>query len=218
MSIISRLNERFKKAEIAKRDTSSVTSSDSDLPLDNQLTFQRDCNEGWSYHDGHIYLNDEDIETVLDENNNDVKFQSAVSDAISEYRDLVWRRGNGQFAKFTVKADGVQEKILNNMKRIYDERTGGIKLSWGDGGYLLNNLNIRAIIAMYHVRPTEKAQKFLKGLKAKLALILVNKNSSPHYERVSKVVRTLYDEVDNAISQTPIDGRCLPVHNANHNC
>jgi hypothetical protein len=218
MSIISRLNERFRKSEIAKRDSSSITENDSDLPLDHQLSFQRDFEEGWSYHDGHIYLNDEDIETTLDENSNDVKFQSAVSDAISEYRDLVWKRGNGHFPKFAVKADAVQEKILNNMKRIYDERTGGLRLSWGDGGYLLNNLNIRAIIAMYHVRPTEKARKFLNGLKAKLALILVNKNSSPHYERASKVVKTLYDEVDNAISQTPIDGRYLPAHNANNSC
>ena len=214
MSEINRIRERFRRITDLKSEASATNASD--LPIDHQLTFQRDAGEQWTFRDGHIYLNDEDIEDLLNEARDDVKFQSAVSDAVSEYRELVWKKGNGSFAKFSVRADAIQDKILCNMKRIYDERTGGVRLAWGDGACLLNNLNVRAILAMYHIRPTEKARKFLKGLKSKLALILVNKNGSPHFERVNSVVKSLYNEVDSALDKTPIDGCYLPCHNG-HN-
>lgn len=213
MSGINNIRDRLRKIDIARGEASTSVS---DIPLDHQLTFNRDANEKWSFRDGHIYLNNEDIEDILNEEYDNVKFQSAVSDAISEYKDLVYEKGNGSWAKFSARADGIQEKILCNMKRIYDERTGGIRLAWGDGAYLLNNLNVRALLAMYHVRPTEKARKFLRGLKSKLALILINKNGSSHYERINSVIKALYDEVDTAINSTPIDGHYLPAGNNNH--
>jgi hypothetical protein len=180
------------------------------------LTFNRDANEKWTFRDGRIYLNNEDIEDALNEEHDNVRFQSAVSDAISEYKDLVYERGNGNWAKFSTRADTVQDKILCNMRRIYDERTGGIRLAWGDGSYLLNNLNVRALLAMYHVRPTEKARKFLHGLKSKLALILINKNGNCQYERINGVIKALYDEVDTALNSPPIDGRCLSAGDNNN--
>lgn len=207
MSEIFKIKDRVDKASLG---SSQPSTGASDLPLDHQLTFDRNASEKWTFKDGYICLNGEDIEALLDMEHNDVKFQSAVSDAVSEYKDLVWRKGSGLYIKFAIRADSIQDKILCNMKRIYDERTGGVRLAWGDGSYLLNNINVRALLALYHVRPTEKARKFLSGLKAKLALILVNKNGSPQFERVHTVIQSLYAEVDHAISATPIDGHYLP--------
>jgi hypothetical protein len=188
------------KARVTPRTTSAP-----DLSSNHQLKFDRDANEEWNFKDGRIYLNNEDIEDLLDESGDDVKFQSAVSDAVSEYREFAWKNGNGSYEKFAARADAVQNKILNNMKRIYDERTGGVRLKWGDGACLLNNVNVRAIVALYSIRPTEKARIFLNGLKSKLALILMGKNGSS--------LKAIYDEVEHALDQTPIDGSYLPVNN-----
>lgn len=211
MSDINKIRERLRKVDIARGEASTSVG---DIPLDHQLTFNRDSNEKWSFRDGRIYLNNEDIEDALNEEHDNVRFQSAVSDAISEYKDIVYHKGNGSWSKFSARAETIQDKILHNMKRIYDERTGGIRLAWGDGAYLLNNLNVRALLAMYHVRPTEKARRFLSGLKSKLALILINKNGSCHYERINSVIKALYEEVDTALNSPPIDGRCLPAGNS----
>lgn len=214
MGGFSNIRERFKKVGASENQVSQTNQAD--LPIDHQLTFDRETNERWTYKDGRIYLNDEDIEDILNEAREDVHFQSCVSSAISEYKDLVFEKGNGSYAKFSARADAIQEKILYNMKRIYDEKTGGVRLVWGDGAYLLNNLNVRAILALYHVYPTEKARKFLDGLKSTLALILVNKNGSPHFERINSVVKSLCSEIDNAIAKAPIDVACLPANNG-HN-
>ncbi|PIR17248.1 MAG: hypothetical protein COV46_05010 [Deltaproteobacteria bacterium CG11_big_fil_rev_8_21_14_0_20_49_13] len=208
MSVISNIRERLRKVDVSRGSSKSTNSKD--LPLDHQLTFDRNSSEKWNYRDGHIYLNDEDIEVLLDESRDDVGFQSAVSDAISEYKDVVWKKDNASYQKFVARAESVQDRILFNMKRIYDEKTGGIRISWGDGGYLVNNINVRAILALYHIRPTDKARKFLSGLKSKLALILVNKNGSSQYERINHIVKTLYCEVDDALNQAPVDVLCLP--------
>lgn len=215
MSDFNKIYSRGRKVETGRGETSQINSTD--LPLDRQLTFPREVGEKWTFKDGHIYLNDEEIECLIDEERNNVQFQSGVSEALSEYREMVREKGNGQYQKFALQAETIQGKILDNMKRIYDECTGGVKLTWGDGVALLNKVNVRALLAMYHIRPTEKARCFLKGLKEKLALILVNKNGSPQFERINGVVKTLCKEVDLALNETPIDGRYLPVNNGNIN-
>lgn len=211
MSLFNKIYGRGKRVEAGSCESNRTEFSD--LPLDHQLTFDREAGEKWSFKDGNICLNDEEIEGLLDEERNNVSFQSGVSDALSEYKEVVREKGNGHFKKFSLQAEALQGKILSNMKRIYDECTGGVKLSWGDGVALLNKVNVRAVLAMYHIRPTQKARCFLKGLKEKLALILVNKNGNPQFERINGVVRELCKEVDLALNETPIDGAYLPINN-----
>jgi hypothetical protein len=149
------------------------------------------------------------VEHLVDENPNDTRLLSAITDAVSEYRDIVYKKSAYQYENVNKSAERILDKVLCNMKRIYDEKTGGVCLRWGDGACLINNVNVRAFLALYHIRPTEKARRFLVGLKSRLALILCNKGCSPHYERVAQVVKSLYNEVDDAIHTSPIDGRYL---------
>lgn len=193
-------NIRDKIERMVPRGTGSAT----DLPPDHRLVFHRSPSEKWNFNDGHIFLNDEDIESVLDQERNNVRLQAAVSEALQEYRNETIRQAAAS-AEFLARIEAIQGKILSNMGRIWDEMSGGIRLAWGDGGYLLNNVNVRAILAMYHVRPTTKAKKFLEGLKYKLALILINKNGSSYYERINGVVKRLYEEVEGALTHAPID-------------
>jgi len=211
MGYFDKIRERFKKTDI--KGSSEPLHNTQDLPLDHQLTFRRDTEENWSFKDNRIYLNNEDIEDVLEEESNNIRFQSAVTDAISEYKEYVRLKGGKNTDKFFVRAESILDRILCNMKRIYDEKMGGVSLRFGDGAYLLNNLDIRRVIALYNVRPTEKARKFLDGLKTKLALILVNRNGSPGFERLNKVVKELYAEVDTVLhNRAPIDIHRLPVN------
>lgn len=208
MSPIRKIYERFRRGDARK--TESKVPHESDLSIDHQINgYQRGPDEHWNFKDGRIYVNDEDVEHLVDKNPNDTKLLSAVTDAVSEYRDVIYKKSAYAYENVNRSAERILDKILCNMKRIYDEKTGGISLRWGDGVCLVNKLNVRAFLALYHVRPTEKARRFLVGLRSRLALILCNKGCSPHYERVAHVVKTLYDEVEDAIHTSPIDGRYL---------
>lgn len=184
-------------------------TSPEDLPLDHQLTFRRGADEEWKFKDGHIFVNEVDVEEVLDYGSRNVRLWCGVSEALMEYRDEVLCRGGRNRSRFFARIGAIQDKVLCNMKRLYDEKTDGIYLSLGDGEVLFNNFNVRAFLAMYHLRPTEKARKFLFGLKSKLALILVNRNGTPQYERVHRVIQQLYEEVLGALDIPPIETRRL---------
>lgn len=209
MSYIDKIRDRLNIRPVTRgrgRDVSHTT----DLPLDHQLTFKRNPGEEWQYRNGHLFVNNTDIEDILDYESRDVELWCAISEALVDYKDEVLRRGGKNKSKFITKITSVQDKVLINLKRLYDEKTDGIYLSFGDGELLFNNFNVRAFLAMYHLRPTIKAKKFLMGLKSKLALILVNRNGTAQYERVHRVIQQLYHEVSHALEIPTIETRCLP--------
>lgn len=210
MSNVGKIRDRLNIRRVGPGKGRDVETSESDLPLDHQLTFRRDADEEWRYRDGRIFINDMDIEEIIAYESRDVRLWCGVSEALMEYKNMVIGRKAKNKSKFLAKATSVQDKVLCNLKKLYDEKMDGIYLSFGDGEVLFNNFNVRAFLAMYHMRPTDKARKFLWGLKSKLALILVNKNGTRGYERVHRVIQQLYEEVINALEVPTIDARCLP--------
>lgn len=216
MSYINKIRERLKVSTL-KRGSDGVDNNVHDLPVDHQVrsldsrfTFQRHSDEEWQYVDGAICVNGNDVEGLLEYEARDVRLWCGVSEGLTEYKEHVSESNRRAKNDLLSKIDSVQGKVLCNMKKLYDEKTEGIYLSLGDGELLFNNFNVRAFLAMYHVRPTEKARRFLVGLKSKLALILVNKNGTPQYERVHRVIQQLYEEVVYALGVPPIETRCLP--------
>lgn len=207
MSYIGKIRDRLNIRGGGRQESGPIFGS-ADLPLDHRLTFNRDANEEWSYRDGHIFVNGVDIDDVLEYEGKDVRLWCSVSEAISDYKDEVARRADHNVSKFIFKIDSLQDKVLGNMKRLYDEKMDGYYLTFGDGEMLLNNFNVRAFLALYHMRPTEKARKFLVGLKSKLALILVSKNCRQQ-QRVPGVLQQIYDEVLIALEISPIETRRL---------
>lgn len=212
MSFIGRIKDREGIRSRGSRVDSSKTQTD--LPLDHQLTFKRD-REQWSFKNGHIFVQvdgvEEDVENLVKYENKDIRLWCGVSEGISEYKDMVLKKKCvGRKDKFIARAECIQHKVMNNMKKMYVEKVEGVSLHFGDGAAVINNLNVRSFLAMYHMRPTQKAQKFLFGLKAKLALILVNRNGSDDFDRVHRVVQHLYEEVIDALKISPIETYCLP--------
>ncbi len=219
MSEINTLRSRFKRLDTGRSSSTTPSTNASDLPLDHQLTFNRNPNEKWTYgDDGHFYLNGEEVEELLTNNSEVVSFQSGVSEALSEYSELVRKKNDPRYSKFASRVDNVQTGILGNMKRIYDEKTGGMSLQRRRGELFINNIDLRRILAMYHLRPTPKAQTFLRNFLAKLNLILMNKSGSPHFERANDMIKSLYAEVKRAIDTTPINVDYLPAGSSDRNC
>lgn len=209
MSYVDRIRDRVRGSAVRRTSGHEVPDSPEDLPLDHQLTFRRNCDEEWKFRDDRIFINDTDVEEMVEYKSRDVRLWCGVSEALTEYKNIVGQKGLYSKSQLIARADAIQDKILNNMKKLYDEKVNGFYLSFGDGEVLLNNFNVRAFLAMYHMRPTEKARCFLVGLKSKLALILINKNGTPQYERVHRVIESLYEEVLDALAVAPIEARCL---------
>lgn len=210
MGYINKVRDKLRIRSVGRGSSRSIEDGPTDLPLDHQLTFKRNVDEEWTFRGGHVYVNDMDVEDLIDYDSRDVRLWCGVSEGVEDYKGDVVGRDGAKKSQFLARANCIQDKVLFNMKRLYDEKTDGFYLTLGDGEFLFNNFNVRAFLAMYHMRPTEKARRFLFGLKSKLALILVNRNGTPQYERVHRVVQRLYQEVVDALSVSPIETRCFP--------
>ena len=213
MSYINKIKDRLNIRRVGPGSGRGVDTSAKDLPLDHQLTFKRDADEEWKYRNGQILINDLDVEEVLGYETRDVRLWCGVSEALMDYKAMVFNKKGPNKSQFLAKVTAVQDKVLCNFKRLYDEKRDGIYLTFDNGEVLFNNFNVRAFLAMYHLRPTKKARSFLRGFKSQLALILVNKNATSQYERVHKVVQKIYEEVASALEVQPIETRCLPPGN-----
>lgn len=207
MGLISRIRDGLDR--VRGGDLGEATSC-SDLPLDHQLTFRSDAGDAWQFDGNHVMHNGEDVEDEIENPNAGVRDWDDITSRLNTYKDVVYRRAPARFPRLAAVIDRIQGKILGLMKRVFDEKMGALTLRWGDGRALLNNVNVRALMALYHVRPTEKARRYLDGLKAKLALILASSHASPAYARSQSLAQDLYDEITDSLQMSPIDRRRLP--------
>lgn len=185
----------------------------SELPLDHQLIF-RDEEDEWRYHEGHIWLNDEAVEEQIDPENVDVAHLGMISSSLSRYKEHIYRQHPARYLEFVHQSDKIQEKILQLMKRIFDEKMGGLCLHWKDGIPYLRKMNIPAILVLYRTRPTLKARQFLEGVRDRLLMILQSKESSPVLDKRHGMIEKLISDVTESLENTPIDAICLPAASA----
>lgn len=197
--------ERWRTTGSGRRQSGSASQA-----TDACCTFQRAPGEEWSFDGQSVLLNGRDVSDLLDGGDGEVSTWCGVIDALGEYRSFADARPFSQKGRLTGVIGGLQERALSQLGRVYDEKMGGIAVKWGDGQLLINNVNVRAMLAMFHVRPTNKAKKFLEGLKNKLSLILCNQTTNHHVARAQEVVRELYDEVCSSLATPAIDTLCLP--------
>ncbi len=176
-----------------------------DMPLDHQLSFRSDGGDSWQFDGWHVMHNGEDVEDEIERPRSGVKEWEDISVGLGTYKDVVFRRAPTRFERLAAAISRIQGRILALMKRVFDEKMGAVNLRWGDGRALLNNVNVRALMAMYHVRPTEKARRYLDGLKQKLGLILSQAHVSPAYTRVNRLAQDLYDEITDSLEVPAFD-------------
>ena len=188
----------------------SEKAHETDLPLDHQLTFNYDSCEKWHYKNGHIFVNDEDADNLINRNQNDISLLTGLSSALDIYKNYVWNKGGGSHDKFNAAINSLQGKIVGRLGSIYEGIIGGVRYEFSGEVLWINNVNIKAVIALYRLRPTEKARSYLKGLRDKLFLIIARQQSNPRVNGVHEVVHSIIDEIEVVLkSCAPSDTRLL---------
>jgi hypothetical protein len=165
--------------------------------FDKDLTCYRDGIR-WSFSGGKILLDGQELNRLMTHNPADMGFYMGVAEGLYDYRKKVVAsaRNSDQFAKFEAIIEALLGKILGQLKKFYDQKISGLSWTLQNGQLILNGINIRSFLALYRIRKTDKARKFLKGLRGKLVVLLENKRESPDYERIREVVQEVYHEMD----------------------
>ena len=212
-SEINRIRDWQSKVRFgSKKPTEGAT----DLPLDHRLTFCPEKDEKWTFESEHIYFNDYDVNELINGNSNDIRCLCGLSSAIDQYRQFVWKKGGKSAGKFNGIVNALLEKILGRLSSIYDGLFRGLRFEYTSGDFWINGVNIRTVLRLYMIKPTEKARRYLLGLKNKLGLILSPRNGSARYDGIKPAAEELFNEISLILDQVPADDayRALPPHRA----
>jgi len=178
-----------------------------DLPLDHQLTFEPNKDERWTFEDERsVCINGIDVRGLVHENQNEVGVLCGVSHGLYEYQQHVWSKGGKGFAAFNGKVSSLQHSVLGRISNIYDSITGGVHFDLEGDDLWLNNVNVRSVLKLYALRPTEAARSYLEGLKQKVALILSRRRTSSRYDAVADEATRLYEEISFVLDNIPPAG------------
>lgn len=177
-----------------------------DLPLDHQLTFNADAGEQWQFRDErHIYINDVDVEDLVRENEKDIGLLCGVCESLDQYKRFVESRPCGSSSKFNAVVYGIQDKVLRKLGKIYETLSCGVSFEMDDEGCWVNNVNVRSVLNLYRLRPTQKARSYLSSIRDKLGLILSGNGHSHFCYGLSTRIERLLAEVNLALEYIPAD-------------
>lgn len=208
MSEFFRKSERLGRSGRVWRGEESARATD--LPLDHQLSFSPERDERWTFRDNRVFINDVDVQGVLRDGANDPGVLSGLSCGLQEYQQHVWSRGGRDHAKFNGVIASLQDTILGRMGSLYDGLTVGIRFECAGEEFWINNVNVRSVLALYRLRPTDKARRYLLALQHKLGLILSRQHSSTRYDGIHDRARDLFLEISAALEFLPADApACL---------
>lgn len=200
---INKLRKLYPRPGVSK---GGRTERKTDLPLDHRLTFSPSFDEKWTFDEERkISLNDIDVKDVMTEGGGSVGVLCGLFQGLSDYQDHVWKKGGKGFEKFNGTVDSLKSTIQGRLGHIYDNITGGICFEFSNEDFWINNINVRSVLCLYRIKPTEKARCYLAGLRNKLGLILSRRRTSSRYDGVSDRAQGLYDEISLALEYIPPD-------------
>ena len=179
--------------------------SESDLPLDHQLTYKPEPDEKWTFRDNRIINDEVDVRELVGESGNDVAVLCGVYQGLCEYQQHVWKKGGKGFAQFNGIVSSLQDTIAGRLTSLYEDMTGGVRFECSGQDFWVNNVNVCSVVALYRIRPTEKARCYLLGIKEKLGLILARQQSSTRYDGIRGRARELLVEIESALEYVPAD-------------
>ncbi len=168
--------------------------------LDHELTVYL-FGAPWKFLGNKITVSGHDINSLITHESADVSHWLGLAEGLTEYRQSVVRseRFLNQMTRFESVMENLLNKIMGCLKKVYDQKMSGLAWSLENGQLILNGINIRSFLALYKLRKTEKAKKFLKGLKTRLGVLLENRDQSSDYERVRDVVEEIYQEIETVL-------------------
>lgn len=156
----------------------------------------------WKFTEGKVLIAGLDVEQLIANRVEDIGYWVGLAEGLTEYRKRLKKISHlaDQLGHFEFVVEALLGKIMGRLKRVYDQKMSGLSWSIEDGQFILNGINIRSFLALYRVRKTDKARKFLRGLRGKLLILLENRQDSSDYERIRHVVEDLHEEINTLLS------------------
>lgn len=166
----------------------------------------------WSFSGGRILLDGHDVNEMISGPNVDIRGWLGIAGGLDNYRKKILAsvRQRDQLTRFEAVIEALLGKISGRVKRVYDQKTSGLNWSLEQGQLILNGMNIRSLLALYRLKKTDKARRFMQGVREKLGLLL----NDPNCEKIRGTVQDLYDEISDELGgETTTRGpRPLPPH------
>ena len=202
---IKRLTDLTRK--VIGRGGKTERSHETDLPLDHQLTFNPEPDQRWTFDHGRgVCINDCNVQELVHDNPNDVGMLCGLSHGLYSYQQFVWSKGGKGNAQFNGTVTSLQHVVLGRLGRIYDTITGGMSVTLEGEDLWLNNINVRSVLKLFALRPTEAARRYLEGLRDKVGLIISRRQTSSKYDALLDEARRVYDEINIVLSTVPCSG------------
>lgn len=176
----------------------------------------------WVFKNGQILFKGQDVGKLLEQaGKKPTAFWSSLAAELEVFRNYYIRKKgkkrkrkvqgkvvvelvdpSGELGRLSALVDAYIGKIMRLIKRKYDETADGLSYCLDDDGQLtLNGMNVNAFIDMARRYPSDKARKFLKGLKNRLGIILSNKSHNPNYDKIKEATDSLFNEIDQEIEK-----------------
>ncbi|MFA4972248.1 MAG: hypothetical protein WC683_06515 [bacterium] len=205
ISNIRRLTDLTRK--VIGRGGKAERTHATDLPLDHQLTFNPEPDQRWTFDQGSgVCVNDCSVRELVHDNPNDVGLLCGLSHGLYSYQKFVWSKGGKENAPFNGMIMSLQHVVLGRLGNIYDTITGGMSVELEGDDLWLNNINVRSVIKLYELRPTEAARSYIEGLRDKVGLILSRRKTSSKYDAVCDEAAKLYEEINIVLATVPCPG------------
>lgn len=169
----------------------------------------------WSYDDGHVFVDGYDVNELISDEDVTVSTLIGLASGIGDYKQMVQKRPQAVSGapKFIALVDALLERILRRVKRVYDDKMFGMSWQFRDNELIVNNVNITSFLALYRVRKTDKARRFLQGLQQKIDTLIANPSGNMSNERARHALLSLKREIDDELEKdktTAMVGRMLP--------
>lgn len=172
--------------------------------LDSDLTLRVD-GELWQFQEGELKLKGHALAELMKFENIEIGGWLGLASGLYEYRKQVTRILRLQHKEeqevsvlslFEKTVENFLHQILKQIKKAYDQKMLGMEWSLETGRQLiLNGINVRSFLAMYRVRKTDRAKKYLRGLRVRLEALLSSRTDSSDSENMRELLEELHHEM-----------------------
>lgn len=176
------------------------------------FSYERDGHR-WTFEEGRVLVDGEDVQPVISDDETTVGTLIGLVSGLDDYKQVVRVSPRAASAgKLVSLMDALIEKVLGKVKKVYDEKIFGVAWKLQGDDLIVNGVNVHSFLALYRVRKTEKARRFLQGLRGKVDNLLANPSGSLRNEKARTILLGLKREINEELekeSDAALAGRLL---------
>jgi hypothetical protein len=176
----------------------------------------RETPKGWNFEvegqkfefiQGKLHLNGQDLAKHIAENltHLSANYWTTLSKRLALYRDWATMsvEDTEALGKFLALIHAYLTQIYGRIKRKFDETIDGVSFRLEDGQLFINGINVHSCLKMAKRQQTRKGWVFLKGIRARLAVLQSNRTGNTSYEKIRATVDRLAEAIDAEVKAHP---------------